>query len=85
MKNGNQLTSGRTISVCRLLQTVAVFIGTHTGNLSENAGKMCRVGISYHLSDISDPQSGIRQEFLGSMDALCIQKIIKIFMGLSIE
>ena len=66
-------------------QMTAVLIRAHVGELFENLGKMCGVGISDHFPDISDLKAGICQQMLGLFNTQHIENIIEAFPGITVE
>ena len=66
-------------------KTAAIFICTHACDLSENPGKMGRIGIADHLSDVADPKAWVCQQLFCGPDTAVIEEIIKILLCIPVE
>ena len=66
-------------------KTAAIFICTHACDLSENPGKMGRIGIADHLSDVADPKARVCQQLFCCTDTAVIEEIIKILLCIPVE
>ena len=66
-------------------EAVAIFICTHACDLSENPGKMGRIGIADHLSDVADPKARVCQQLFCGPDTAVIEEIIKILLCIPVE